>query len=62
MIDVLLANGTTTAAYFATVDLAGSLLLAKLCLERGQRSLAGRVAMDLDCPGFLRRRFSGSWP
>lgn len=52
LIDVLLANGTTTAAYFATVDLAGSLLLARLCLERGQRSLVGRVAMDLDCPDF----------
>lgn len=52
LIDTLLANGTTTAAYFATVDRPGSLLLASLCLERGQRALVGRVAMDLDCPGF----------
>ena len=43
----LLANGTTTAVYFATIHQPASLRLAEICLETGQRALVGRVAMDL---------------
>ncbi|PFH61214.1 hypothetical protein XA68_17969 [Ophiocordyceps unilateralis] len=41
-----LAHGTTTAAYFATIDVAATKLLADLCLALGQRALIGRVCMD----------------
>ncbi|KAF7546586.1 hypothetical protein G7Z17_g8333 [Cylindrodendrum hubeiense] len=41
-----LANGTTTAAYYATIDVDATNLLADLCLSLGQRALVGRVCMD----------------
>jgi guanine deaminase len=42
----LLAHGTTTAVYFATVDLAATTALAEEALRAGQRAWVGRVAMD----------------
>jgi len=56
LVDGLLANGTTTAVYFATLHLPATQLLAELCLARGQRALIGRVAMDdaSQCPPFYR--------
>lgn len=42
----LLANGTTTALYFATIHNDASLVLVEECLRQGQRALVGRVAMD----------------
>ena len=42
----LLANGTTTALYFATLHQQATRALADICLQRGQRALIGRVAMD----------------
>ena len=42
----LIANGTTTALYFATQDREASKLLADICLEQGQRALVGKVVMD----------------
>ncbi len=52
----LLANGTTTAMYFATLHLPATLALADICLRRSQRALIGRVAMDNpdQCPDFYR--------
>ncbi len=52
----LLANGTTTAMYFATIHYESSLRLAEICIEMGQRALVGRVAMDLaeSCPDNYR--------
>lgn len=52
----LLANGTTTALYFATVHKEASLLLAKICAEKGQRGLVGKVVMDNheECPAYYR--------
>ncbi|MFK2827023.1 guanine deaminase [Bacillus sp. B190/17] len=46
VVSTLLANGTTTALYFATVHKEASVLLAKLCAEKGQRGLVGKVVMD----------------
>jgi guanine deaminase len=56
LVDTLLANGTTTGLYFATIHLAASRRLAELCLAKGQRALVGRVAMDdpEQCPDFYR--------
>lgn len=52
----LLANGTTTALYFATQDLEATKLLADICLAKGQRALVGKVAMDdpAACPEYYR--------
>jgi guanine deaminase len=54
----LLANGTTTALYFATIHLEATKALADICLRHSQRALIGRVAMDNpdQCPDFYRDR------
>ncbi|KAL4889878.1 atrazine chlorohydrolase/guanine deaminase [Aspergillus ambiguus] len=41
-----LSHGTTYAAYFATIHVPATQLLASLCLQRGQKALIGRVCMD----------------
>lgn len=46
VVSALLANGTTTALYFATVHKEASVLLAEICAEKGQRGLVGKVVMD----------------
>ncbi|MDJ0923255.1 MAG: guanine deaminase [Acidimicrobiia bacterium] len=52
----MLANGTSTAVYFATVHLPATRRLAEICLQHGQRALVGRVAMDspASCPDYYR--------
>jgi guanine deaminase len=52
----LLANGTTTAMYFASIHLEATKVLADVCLRYPQRALIGRVAMDNaeQCPDFYR--------
>ena len=42
----LLRHGTTTATYFATVDVAATTSLARAAADAGQRAFVGRVAMD----------------
>jgi guanine deaminase len=56
LVDCLLANGTTTAMYYATIHLEATQRLADVCLRRGQRALIGRVAMDdaTQCPPSYR--------
>jgi guanine deaminase len=56
LVEGLLANGTTTAVYFATIHLAATQALADVCLKRAQRALIGRVAMDdpEQCPVYYR--------
>ena len=56
LVSNLLANGTTTAMYFATIHLEATKALADICLRRSQRALIGRVAMDNpdQCPEFYR--------
>ena len=46
LVSTLLANGTTTSLYFATVHKEASLLLAQICAQKGQRGLVGKVVMD----------------
>lgn len=46
LVKTLLHHGTTTAVYYATQDVAATTLLAKTCIEHGQRAFVGRVAMD----------------
>jgi len=41
-----LSHGTTTAAYYATIHVPATNLLADTCLKRGQRALVGRVCMN----------------
>ena len=56
LVDGLLANGTTTALYFASIHLPATRVLADICLRRSQRALIGRVAMDdpQQCPPYYR--------
>ncbi|GAD95749.1 chlorohydrolase family protein [Paecilomyces variotii No. 5] len=51
-----LSNGTTCAAYYATIHVPATNLLADLCLKRGQRAFIGRVCMDNPyfCPDYYR--------
>ncbi|KAL5365020.1 hypothetical protein BJX96DRAFT_158415 [Aspergillus floccosus] len=51
-----LSHGTTYAAYYATIHVPATQLLASLCLRRGQKALIGRVCMDnpTTCPDFYR--------
>ncbi|KAI9681497.1 MAG: hypothetical protein M1817_002781 [Caeruleum heppii] len=49
-----LAHGTTTAAYYATIHVDASNLLADICLEKGQRGLVGRCCMDRMSPEYYR--------
>jgi guanine deaminase len=43
-----LANGTTTAAYFATIHYESSLFLADTVERLGQRAFIGKVNMNRD--------------
>jgi len=56
LVDGLLANGTTTAMYYATIHLPATQALADICLRKSQRALIGRVAMDDpgQCPAYYR--------
>jgi len=56
LVEDLLASGTTTALYFATVHQEATRLLVDICLEKGQRALVGKVAMDdpQSCPQYYR--------
>jgi len=56
LVATLLANGTTTALYFASIHLPATQRLADICLARSQRALIGRVAMDHpdQCPAYYR--------
>lgn len=50
LVTTLLSNGTTTASYFATTDVHASVILAKTCLQKGQRAFVGLVSMDRNAP------------
>lgn len=51
-----LANGTTTASYYATIHVDATNLLADIAFSRGQRAYIGRVCMDRPdtCPDYYR--------
>lgn len=53
-LDELLANGTTTAAVFATVHAHSADALFEAAAERDMRLIAGKVLMDRNCPTELR--------
>ncbi|KAA8434469.1 guanine deaminase [Weissella sagaensis] len=46
LVETLLANGTTTALYFGSVDNTGNVELVKACLDHHQRGFVGKVVMD----------------
>ncbi|KAK2760010.1 hypothetical protein FQN54_002746 [Arachnomyces sp. PD_36] len=49
-----LSHGTTCAAYFATIHVPATNLLANICHSRGQRAFIGRLCMDNPdfCPDY----------
>ncbi len=61
LVHTLIANGTTTALYYATIHLEASKRLAEICLEQGQRALIGKIAMDNpgQCPEYYRDASAG---
>lgn len=52
----LLANGTTSAVYFASIHREASELLAQTSLSLGQRAFVGKINMDnpAQCPDYYR--------
>ncbi|KAI8873129.1 guanine deaminase [Ramicandelaber brevisporus] len=46
VVDRLLTSGTTAAAYYGTIHVEASRLLADIARERGQRAYVGKVCMD----------------
>lgn len=56
LVTTLLANGTTTGVYYGSIHLPATKILAQVCLDKGQRALIGRVAMDdpKQCPDNYR--------
>ncbi|WP_206110886.1 guanine deaminase [Rhizobium daejeonense] len=56
LVEDLIANGTTTTLYFATVHQDATRALVDTCLEKGQRALIGKVVMDNveSCPDYYR--------
>ncbi|XP_059478855.1 guanine deaminase isoform X2 [Neocloeon triangulifer] len=45
-----LGAGTTTACYFATIHKGSTLILARQCVQQGQRALIGKVNMNANSP------------
>ncbi|MEM9463753.1 MAG: amidohydrolase family protein [Actinomycetota bacterium] len=58
LVSTLLAHGTTTAVYFASIHEEATAVLAQTCRSLGQRAFVGRVAMDHPegTPDFYRDR------
>lgn len=56
LINRTLANGTTTASYYATIHVEATNLLAEIAFQKGQRAYVGRVCMDRPetCPDYYR--------
>ena len=44
-----LSHGTTSVAYYATIDLDASMILAETAQALGQRALVGKVNIDRNC-------------
>jgi guanine deaminase len=51
-----LSHGTTTAAYYATISVPATNILADIAFKKGQRAYIGRVCMDNAdmCPDYYR--------
>lgn len=56
VIAATLSHGTTTAAYYATISVPATNILADIAFKRGQRAYIGRVCMDNPdmCPDYYR--------
>ena len=54
LVESLLRQGTTCVLYFSTIHEESTIELAKICLEKGQRSFIGKVCMDNpdECPSY----------
>ncbi|XP_034117508.1 guanine deaminase [Drosophila albomicans] len=52
VVEATLRCGTTLASYFATNDLASTLILAREAVRQGQRALIGKVCSNCNSPDF----------
>lgn len=55
-----LSYGTTSASYYATIHTDASVILAKTCIEHGQRAFVGKVNMDRNSPDYYVEKTSES--
>lgn len=53
-IDGFLKQGITTASYYASAHGPATIILAKLCQEKGQRALVGKCNMNRNAPDYYR--------
>ncbi|KAH3661959.1 hypothetical protein OGAPHI_006138 [Ogataea philodendri] len=60
VVDRTLSNGTTAAAYYATIHAEATNLLADVALTRGQRALIGKVCMNQNSPDHYIETFEES--
>nr|CAD7257217.1 unnamed protein product [Timema shepardi] len=60
VVNKTLDYGTTTACYFSTIHLEGSLKLASIVKELGQRALVGKVNMNQNSPESLTETTTAS--
>lgn len=49
-----LSNGTTTAAYYTTIDAKSTKLMANICSKKGQRAFVGKVCMNQNTPDYYK--------
>ena len=54
-----LNHGTTSAAYFATIDSDASMVLAETAEKLGQRALVGKVCIDRNGPDYYTEKTQG---
>lgn len=54
VVESTLNHGTTTAAYYATIDSEASLILAQVVQDQGQRALVGKVCIDRNGPQYYQ--------
>ena len=55
-----LCHGTTSAAYFATLDPEASMILAETAEKLGQRALVGKVCIDRNGPDYYTEKTQDS--
>ncbi|KAJ1720528.1 hypothetical protein LPJ53_004847 [Coemansia erecta] len=52
VVDRVLANGVTFAAYYGTIHLESNRVLAETIRKKGQRAYVGKVCMDMNSPDY----------
>ncbi|OKL64482.1 hypothetical protein UA08_00878 [Talaromyces atroroseus] len=54
LVDGFLKQGVTTASYYGSLHLEATKILARICVEKGQRALVGKCNMERNAPDYYR--------